>query len=360
MRRLVLLLLLLFPSVLLAQGPRPEWCNASSRRLSHPDKNYIVGYATGERQQGESTGDALARMENAARADAAKHIEVTVESTTIDQMRSLQQEGRNGLDESIQRYFTQENYSSTTIQIANLQVLSWYNPDGSEVAALAYVKKRDFARYHDRQIESLLSKMESALETIGEQERQGQKIKAVTTAEEALRMCPDVEYSQRMIALSDATTDDLQMPRYSAVVRNLAACISRLRHATAFYISCQATLGENPYSLFNKEVRGLLSDKGCQFSDSHEGADWVIEIDASVINTTHREGMPWFAYIDGTLSITNGATGQKVFEDRLSTLEPDHYDGIKGGDFNVDKAARQAYHKAAGIVADAILRLVQE
>lgn len=362
MRRQALLLLLLLPSTLFAQGPRPDWCDASNRRLSYPDKTYFVGYAMGERQQGENTSDALARLENAARADAAKHIEVKVESTTLDQMKSIQQESRNGLDEDIQRFFIQENYSSTTMQIANLQVLSWYNPEGNEVAALAYVKKRDFARYHDRQIESLLGKMESAIETLGKQEQQGQKIKAVKTAENALHMCPEVEYSQRMMALADpeTTTEDLQMPRYTELVKQLGATISRLKHATAFFINCQGTLDGKSYTLFDKEVRGLLAEKGCHFTDNRKDADWIVEIDASVINTSHRDGMPWFAFVDGTLSITNGTTGQKVFDDRLSTLEEGNYDGIKGGDFNASKASRIAYSNAARVAADAVLKLVQE
>lgn len=360
MRKLVFLLLLV-PVLLHAQGDKPDWCDANNRRLAYPDKTYFTGFAMGQRNQGESIGDAVARIENNARADASKHIEVRIESATLDQMESLQNEGRNGLDENIQRYFSQKSLATTSIQVANLQVVSWHSLDGNEVVAMAYVKKRDFARYHDRQIESFLGKMESALEDIANQEQQGQKIKAVSTAEEALLMCPSVEYSQRMVALADpeATTEDLQMSRYTNAVRNLATAITRLKHATAFYILCTASLDGKNYPLFDKEVRGVLSNKGCHFVDNRDDADWIIEIDASVVNTSHREGMPFFAFIDGTLAIANGATGEKVLDDRLSSLEADNHDGIKGGDFNAEKAGRIAYRNAAQIVANAILNLIQ-
>lgn len=362
MRRLFLLLLILLPWVLGAQGGKPEWCDASIRGLSYPDKTYYTGFAMGQRGQGENTRDALARIENDARANAAKHIKVRVESNTLDQMESLQQESRAGLDESIRRYFSQENVSSTSIEIANLQVLSWRSADGNEVAALAYVKKRDFARYHDRQIESLLGKMETALDNVANQEQQGQKIKAVKTAEDALQLCPSVEYSQRMVALSDpeASTEDLQIDRYMTAVHNLVATITRLKHATAFYVCCKASIGEEGYTLLDKEIRGLLAEKGCHFADNRNDADWMIEIEASVINTTHRDGMPHFVYVDGTLRVTNGTTQQKVLENRLSSLENGHPDGIKGGDFNADKAARIAYRDAARIITESILKLAQE
>lgn len=362
MRRPILILLLMLPLLSWAQGERPGWCDADTRRLAYPDKSYFTGYATGQRNNGESLSDVLARTENAARADAARHIEVRVESSTLSRVESLLTEGRNTLDESVQSYFSQKNHSTTDIQISNLQVLSWHSDDGSEAAAIAFVKRRDFARYHDRQIEAALGKMEVALENIAQQEQQGAKFKAVATAEEALQLCPDVEYSQRMLALADpeASGEDLQTARYNKTVQRLSAAIERLRHATAFFIECRASIGGKPYTLLDKDVRGQLATKGCHFTNDRQAADWVVAIDAEVISTSHKEGMAHFAFVDGTLTILNGKTGQKVHDNRLSTLDEGHHDGIKGGDFNPDKASRIAFSNAAKIISNAILKLVQE
>lgn len=362
MRKLLLIPFLTLPLMPWAQGQRPEWCDAGFRSLAYPDKSYFTGYATGQRNNGESLADALARTENAARADAARHIEVRVESSSLSRVESLQTEGRNALDETVQTYFSQQNHSSSDIQIANLQVLSWHSDDDTEVAAIAFVKRRDFTRYHDRQIEATLGKMESALESIAQQEQQGAKLKAVATAEEALRLCPDVEYSQRMLALADSevTDNDLQTERYTTTMRNLASAIVRLRHATAFYIDCRATISGTDYSLFDKELRGLLAEQGCHFIDDRKDADWVVSIDASVINISHREGMAYFVYVDGSIAIQNGTTGQTVVDGRLSTLSDGYHDGIKGGDFNAEKAARIAYSNAAKVAAKAILGIIQD
>ena len=360
MKRLSILLWLILSYMLCAQTPKPDWCDVESRRIAYPENSFFTGFAIDHRQSGESIGDALARVENSARADAATHIEVKVVSNTLAQVESLQQEGRNGLDESISSYFSQQNISSTSIQIANLQVITWHSSDNNEVAALAYVKKRDFARYHDRQIESLIGKMESAMENISNQELQGQKIKAVKTAEDALLLCKDVEYSQRMVVLADpeATPDDLQMPRYTAAVKMLANSITRLKHATAYFIDCKATIDGKNYLAFDKEIRGMLAEKGCHFTNTRENADWIIEIDASVTNTSHREGMPHFSYVDGSIMMTNVATNQKILEDRLSSLKEGNNDGIKGGDFSAEKAAHIAYHNAAIIIAESIIKNV--
>lgn len=363
MKRLATILFTVLPLWVAAQSQRPEWYDANTRRLQYPESEYFVGFQSGFALQNETIEAALNRMKTDAQGDAAQRIQVHVQSSTLDAVQSIQHQTAEGFDEDIRRMFKQQTSSTASIDIPNLQNVSWSDPSSREVAVLVYTKKRDFIRFYDRQIESLLGKMEVGLENALQQELQGSQIKGRTTAEEALRICPQVEYAQRMVALADvnATMDDLQVPRYTNVVRNLVAAINRMRHATAFYIQCRASIGNSPYSLLEKEVRGLLSDKGCHFTDDPQSADWSIDIDASIIGTDHHEGMgTWFARVDGTLAVNNGKTGKKLFEDRLSTIENGHYDGIKGGDFKPEKAARIAYHNAARIIANAILKIVQE
>lgn len=358
MRRLIAICLALLPLLASAQSERPEWYDANSRQVIYPDFDYFVGFASGFAKSGESFEKATARIKTEAQGDAAQHIQVRVQSATVDAVQSAQVRTAQSFDEVIRSNFKRITNTYSDLEIPNLQAKTWYDSKSREVAVVVYVKRRDFMRYYDRQIESLLGKLETALETVRQQEQQGAQIKGRATAEEALTICPQVEYAQRMVALADpeASLEDLQMPRYTELVKQLAAAINRLRHATAFYIDCTGTA----YKLFDKEIRGLLSAKGCQFTDDREAADWVVDIDAGVINTIHNDGMPYFVFVDGTLTVQNGKTGKKLLEGRLSTLEPNHYDGIKGGDFSTDKAERVAYRETARIVADAVLKLVQE
>lgn len=349
------------PLLATAQTERPEWCDPNSRQIIYPDHDYFVGYASGFARSGESIEKATARLKTEAQGDAAQQIQIRVQSASMDAVESAQIRTAQSFDEVIRNNFKRQTETYTDMEIPNLQTKTWYDSKSREVAVVVFVKRRDFMRFYDRQIESLLSKMESALENIANQEQQGQKMKAVKSAEEILQLCPDIEYSQRMISLADpeTTAEDLQMDRYTTIVRNLATVIARLKHATAFYIDCQASVGEEKYLLLDKDVRGLLAEKGCHFTDNISEADWIIAIDASIINTAHREGMPYFVYVDGTLLVTNSSTQQKVLESRLSLLEEGHPDGIKGGDYNANKAARIAYRDAARITAESILKFIQ-
>lgn len=354
--------LVLLPFLASAQAPKPDWYEADSRKFLYPDADYFVGFSSGFARQGETVEAATARVKTDAQGDAAQRIQVHVQSAALDAVQSVQHQTAQGFNEDIKRLFSKQTSTYSALDIPNLQAMTWNDPATHEVAVMVYTRRRDFVRYYDRQIESLLGKMETGLENALQQERQGAQIKGRGTAEEALLLCPQVEYAQRMVALADvnATMEDLQMPRYGEVVKQLTTAVVRLRHATSFYIDCRATINGNNYSLLDKEVRGLLADRGCHFTDNREAADWVVDITADVINTEHRGGMAYFAYVDGDLSVHNGKTGKRVFEDRLSTLDKEHYDGIKGGDFKPEKAARIAYHEAAQIIAETILKLVQE
>lgn len=363
MKKSSIIILLLLPlMVIVAQTSKPDWCDPDSRRFLYPDAEYFVGFESGFARQGESIADATDRIKTQAQGDAAQRIQVHVQSSLVDNVQSIQRQTARGFDEEIQTLFSKQTSTHTSIEIPNLQSMTWNNLQTGEVAVLVYTRRRDFVRFYDRQIESLLGKMESGIENAVQQEQQGQQIKGRTTAEKTLKLCPEVEYAQRMMALGDAnaTMNDLQMPRYTALVKKLIEAINRMRHATSFYITCKATINEKNYPMLEREVRGKLSEKGCHFTNDTETVDWLIDIDAEVINTAHMEGMPYFAYVDGTLKVQNGKTQQNVAEDRLSNLERGHYDGIKGGDFSAERAARIAYSDAARIIAEYILKLIQE
>lgn len=362
MRRWVMMWLALLPWLAAAQGPKPDWCDAETRRLRYPDIDWFTGYASGAVRSGETLDAAMQRVRTAAQGDAAQRIQVRVESASLDAVQSAQRQTSAGLDEEIVSLFRRETTVSAELELPNLQSFTWGDPATGEVAALVCTRRRDFVRFYDRQIEALLGKMEIAADNALQLEQQGAQIKGRATAEEALQACRQVEEAQRMVALADvnASLEDLQMSRYTSVAKRLTDIVTRLRHATAFFVDCRASIGDSPYTMLDKEVRGLLAEYGCQFTDDRQLADWVIEVNASVVNIEHREGMATFAYVDGSLTVHNGRTGKRLLDDRLSALEPNHYDGIKGGDFKADRAARQAYREAARIIAEAVMKLVKE
>jgi len=358
-KQFILTLLLLFAGSMNSQTP-PDWWEAAGRKMHYPATEWHTGFVVGEQQSGETLDKAFARLKDEARVEAASSIRMTVEKNMVSSNRSELMQTTTQFDERVTEVFESTTRMHVEMEIPGLHIEAWQHPKSKEIAAFAYVSHRELLRKTEKQITVTLTKIEMALDGIGQMVEAGQKIKAREAAEQTLGLFAEVEQAQTLLL---ALTDDeeaLALNETHVLQQRLLAAIEQLRHATAFYIHCQASLDGKPYTLLDKEVRGLLSEKGCHFTDERESADWIIDINADVINTEHREGMAYFAYVDGDLSVHKGSSGQRVFEDRLSTLEGSHHDGIKGGDFKPEKAARIAYHDAARIIAETILKLIQE
>ena len=99
-----------------------------------------------------------------------------------------------------------------------------------------------------------------------------------------------------------------------------------------------AKIFSTAYPALQEELKGALSQLGCNFVTDPSTADWLIDISATAreynkvatgnINT-------YFAYVDATISITRTATGQRVYENIFTE---------KGGHtHNYHQAAREAY-----------------
>lgn len=342
-----------------AQTP-PDWWDANSRKLHYPSSEWHTGFVIDKQQDDETLNMALSRLKDGARVEAASSIRVSVEKNMVSSSRSELMQTTTQFDERITEVFESTTSMKVEMEIPGLHIEAWQNPKTKEIGAFAYVSHRELLRKTEKQITVTLTKIEMALDGIDQMAEAGQKIKAHEAAEQTLRLFVEVEQAQKLLL---ALTDDdeaLALDETRTLQQRLLTTIEQLRHATAFYVNCRATIGDSPYPLLDKEVRGLLAEQGCQFTDDRDLADWIIEVEASVINVEHREGMATFAYVDGDLVIHNGRTEKHLMEGRLSTLDPDHYDGIKGGDFKEERAARIAYHNAARIIADAILKLVKE
>lgn len=352
-------LLLLYVFGVSAQTP-PDWWEVDDRKMHYPPSLWHTGFVVGEQHAEETLDMAFARLKDEARAEAASSIRMSIEKNMVLSNRSKLIQTTTQFDEQVTEVLESTTHTSVEMEIPGLHIEAWQDPKTKEIGAFAYVSHRELLRKTEKQITITLTRIEMAMDGISQKVEAGQKIKAREMAEQAMGMFPEVEQAQKLLQALDDDEEALALDETRTLQQRLSATIEQLRHATAFYIHCQATIGDNAYALLDKEVRGLLAERGCNFTDDRQSADWIIDIDASVINTTRPQGLACFAYVDGTLTVKNGTTGKVLLDGRLSVLEDGHYDGIKGGDFGEERAARIAYHNAADIIANSILKLVQE
>lgn len=322
-----------------AQMP-PAWCDHDLRRLDYPDSEYFTGYAEGAPMTNERPEVATQRLKDAARVEALSTIRIHVKNNTTNNALSQTLRSSEGTFRQSMREFTSSTTTTVDMKIPGLQIESWRDPQTGTIAAFAYVKKSTLIRQLEKQITVALTKVEMSLDQVHQLIATGQKLQARSAAEKALPLFTEVDEAQKLLVAvdTDATEETLMLSETRQLQQRLVAMVAQLKNALTICIKVHATAFESTYPALQEELKGALSQLGCNFVTDPSTADWVIDISATAreynkvatgnINT-------YFAYVDATISITKTATGQRVYENMFTE---------KGGHtHNYQQAARDAY-----------------
>ncbi|MBE6320916.1 MAG: hypothetical protein E7075_08125 [Bacteroidales bacterium] len=322
-----------------AQLP-PTWCDHDLRRLDYPDSEYFTGYAEGAPTGNERPEIAIQRLKDAARVEALSTIRIHVKNNTTNNALSQTLRSNEGTFRQSMREFTSSTTTTVDMKIPGLQIESWRNPQTGTIAAFAYVKKSTLIRQLEKQITVALTKVEMSLDQVDQLIATGQKLQARSAAEKALPLFTEVDEAQKLLVEvdTDATEETLMLSETRTLQQRLMAMVAQLKNALTICIKVHATAFESTYPALQEELKGALSQLGCNFVTDPSTADWVIDISATAreYNKVATSNInTYFAYVDATISITKIATGQRVYENIFTE---------KGGHtHNYQQAVRDAY-----------------
>lgn len=322
-----------------AQMP-PAWCDHDLRRLDYPDSEYFTGYAEGAPMTNERQEVATQRLKDAARVEALSTIRIHVKNNTTNNALSQTLRSNEGTFRQSMREFASSTTTTVDMKIPGLQIESWRDPQTGSIYAFAYVKKSTLIRQLEKQITVALTKVEMSLDQVDQLIATGQKLQARSAAEKALPLFAEVDEAQKLLVAvdSDATEETLMLSETRTLQQRLIAMVAQLKNALTICLKADAKIFSSMYPALQEELKGALSQLGCNFVTDPSTADWVIDIAAQAreYNTmTMGNVNTYFVYVDATVSITKTATGQRVYENMFSE---------KGGHtHNYHQAAREAY-----------------
>ncbi len=93
-------------------------------------------------------------------------------------------------------------------------------------------------------------------------------------------------------------------------------------------------------------VKETLAEKGYNFVDNENDADFIITINANTTTGSEYEGI-YFAFLDVNFSVINTSNGEEIYKT--------HLDQIKGGGSNYKKAGKKAYLLGAEKIKESII-----
>ncbi|MBQ7530098.1 MAG: hypothetical protein IJT12_00115 [Paludibacteraceae bacterium] len=356
MKRNILYLLLLAASMAVGQTT-PNWYDNDMRRSFYPAGQYFIGFAEGNRRNGESLEIATQRLKDAARTEAVSTIRVHVQNTTVNHSLSQTLRTMEGTFRQSAREFESTTTTSVDMQIPGLQVEAWTNPANGNIAAFAYVKKVTLIRQLEKTIIVVLTKIETSLDQVDQLIANGQKMQARDVASKTLPQFAEVDEAQKTLAAVDENADEesLQLQETRDLQRRLIAFVTQLKNGINIYLQCTADMFGTNYGALKSEIQGELSKLGCTFVSSPDESDWAVYVKAPArqYNKADFGGTSsYFSYVDATITIDKTTTGQRIFEDQISE---------KGGHtHNFEQAARDAYKHISPKISALIKEQIQQ
>ncbi|MBO7652379.1 MAG: hypothetical protein J6S84_06695 [Bacteroidales bacterium] len=354
LKKNLLIILLLQPLFAISQIP-PDWWEPASRQLHYPKDEWYVGFVTGEQQSGESLDNAYARLKDEARVEAVSSIRMSIEKEMSNSSRSELLQSSTQFDERITEVFESKTHISVELEVAGLKIEAWQNPKTMDIGAFAYVSRKELIRKTEKQITVTLTKIEMAIDNVGQMVEAGQKMKAREAAKNALPLFAEVEQSQKLLLYIDDDTESLQLDEMHSLQQKLLNICTTLQHGLKLYIKCSAVLGDAPFSTLQKELQANLSDVGCEFVQDSSIADWSVYVNANTrdYNTVDYGGVKAFtSYVDVGLSIDKQTTSQRIYEDEI------HQKGTHT--LNYAEAARSAYKDVVKNLSKTIKEVISQ
>lgn len=263
-----------------------------------------------------------------ALSNLARQIQVKVKE--VSQMDKNAVNGRSSVLYSSSKSF------STDVDMSLVESKNYYDESQGKYYVIVYLDKEAACIYYENEVKMLLTNVGSAISTADNYVKTGFKSKAREELQGALRLFEGA--GNPFFWLNVFGFTEYRLQNYLADVREKEQIVKRgladLEYGTTYCVVCQADLFGSNYSKLAGEIKGDLSDSGCNFVDDPLIADYVIRISAAARRYNTFQGA-YFTYVDAKVAIDKTATGQRIYEDEIS---------VKGSHtLSYDEAARDGY-----------------
>ncbi len=355
MKRSLSILFTLSVFSLFLNAQSPDWWDNASRSARYPRESYFTGFVLGEQQPGETLEATYTRLKNEARVEAASSIKTLVQKEMSSSNSSVMVQTSTDFDEKVTEVFHSKTNISVSVEIPGLKIDVYQDPRTKEIGAFAYVSRQEILRKTERQITTLLTRLDLTLQNSNQLIATGQKIQARQTAEKALPLFAEIDEHQKLLAAINADPEALQLTETNALRQQFVEQLAKLKYGITIYLSAACDLFGAPYSSLAREILGQLSSMGCEYTKDPNTADWAIYINTSAReynNACFGSVCTFTAIVDAQITIDKMTTRQRVFYDEI------HQNGTHTLSFN--EAARQAYKDVATKISSIIKEQIQQ
>jgi len=215
---LLIAFLLLFSFYIKAQTP--DWADEINRKLSFPDKEYLVGFASERNTNKDDQQILLSRLEGYAKGQLIEYVQVTVQSQTSSEATEV--------NNDIKKTFKSMYSATSKLELTGLKVEKSYDTKSKVGYVIAFAKKNELYNYYKGLIEGNLTKATQKIEEANNALNSKDVQHSLKACFEASNILPEVEQSQKIllaIKTESATDSDIQNERTGKLRTSIEAIV---------------------------------------------------------------------------------------------------------------------------------------
>jgi len=253
----------------------PEWINPAHRKQQYSERDFVVGFASEKNTQKENPNELLGRLENYAKGQIAKYIQVTVRSETV--LIELDEGDR------FQQSFSSIGHSASNLVLSGLKAETYYDNKQNTGYSLVYARRSDLLNHYLGELnkmlvesERLISQSNSMLGTNAEQ--------AFKYALEAFKLINQIEQSQSVIiALKRSDIEkDTQLERLVKLKTDIDEAMRKTSSGNASTLDEVCFFIASGLKLQTGAINSPISISAFTFQDTRMGSEFSNRISYSL------------------------------------------------------------------------------
>ena len=344
MIKMLFIILSLFASLAVeckAQGYPSEW-------VEYTYSGYLYAIESDNNYKNLSETDFKNYLLDIARTNLAKQIQIRVHDVADLNKQAIN--GRTSIE-----YSSQTNFS-TDVNLKLLETKTIYDTVSKKGYAIAYINRNNACNYYQNELTLIYTQITNSISIAEDFISEGFKSKAQSELEasrELLEMKNEPLFWINIFGAPQSTLIQWQ-DTFNSAEQCIESILADLVHGNVICISCSADVFGNSYPAFINEIKGVLSDDGCSFSENPTEADWTISIkctarEYSTANIGDIE--TYFSYVDAKITIDKNITSQRIYENEIS---------VKGGHtFGYVEAAESACNTLVQRIGNILIKTIE-
>lgn len=337
--------LFLLVSLFVQAQDDPAWLKESWRTEQYPSNVFVKGFAQDGINNNETRAEAIERVKNFARANLSESILSSIKSIN----ESYSQSVMVGSDESISESFTSNINVTTDLEINGVNIDTYVK--NNIVYGFAHANKYEIIGFYKANLKMQVQQIEGFLSTANELEQNREKKKALDEFCKAEPIFEEVAKSQGILSAVDKniTEADLQMQKTMKLYNEVVQAKARLAQGIIVHLETTEDIFGDSTNAIENNLKGILAENGCRFTQDGTEADWKIKIKA-----TSREynlaNKVYFSYVDAEVKLLKAPSDKHMYQNEFSQKGA-HNKSYKSAAYN-------AYNEISQPIAEKILNWI--